>query len=285
MAQVSRLLRRLILRSMPAGARARLLDRSPNWRKAAPFGQRFRFDRYLGDVQVDIDTTFLIDRLMWSGEFEPYLMALIRRHVRPGDTCLDVGANIGASVLALAKAVGDDGRVHAFEPAPPNLERLRRNLSLNPALERRVTIHPVGVSDQAGRLFWRNAPGNPGNGFLGETGEHEVPVATLDERLQTAGVRRADFMKVDVEGMELNVFRGGTRTLDTLRPCLYFETLSRFERSAGGGLFSETENYLRGKGYELYRIENDGSVAPASSDNWSSYAWAVPKEKVAQFGR
>jgi len=265
--------------------RTRLLDRSPNWRKAAPFGLKFRYDHYLGDVRFDLDTTYLIDRLIWSDEFEPYLMALIGRHVRPGDTCLDVGANIGASVTALAKAVGDEGRVHAFEPAPPNLTRLRRNLSLNPILERRVIIHPVGVSDQAGRLFWRNEPGNPSNGFLGGTGEHEVPVATLDERLKTAGVTRADFMKVDVEGMELNVFRGASHTLETLRPCLYFETLSRFERSAGGGLFSETETYLRGLDYELYRIESDGSVAPASADNWSSYAWAVPKEKTDRFGR
>ncbi len=285
MAQVSRILRRLVLRSLPAGPRARLLARSPNWRKAAPYGLRFSYDQYLGDVRVELDTTFLIDRLMWSGEFEPYLMALIARHVSPGDTCLDIGANIGASVLALAKAVGDAGRVHAFEPAPPNLQRLRRNLSLNPTLERRVVIHPTGLSDEAGRLFWRNEPGNPGNGFLGETGEHEVPVATLDDCLARAAVTRADFMKVDVEGMELKVFKGATRTLKTLRPCLYFETLSRFERSAGGGLFSETETYLRGLDYELYRIESDGSVAPASADNWSSYAWAVPKEKTDRFGR
>ncbi len=279
MAQVSRLLRRLVLRCLPAGTRHRLLDRSPNWRKAAPFGLRLNFDHYLGDVRVALDTTFLCDRLMWSNEFEPELISLIECHVRPGDVCLDVGANIGASVLAFAKAVGDSGRVHAFEPGPPNLERLRRNLSLNPTLERRVTIHPVGLSDQPGRLFWRNEPGNPGNGFLGETGEVEVPVATLDERLSTAGILRADFMKVDVEGMELNVFRGGRRTLETLRPRLYFEAMGRHDRSTGGELFSEIETLLRGLDYEPYRINPDGSVAPASAKDWTDYVWAVPREK------
>ena len=285
MAQVSRILRRLVLQALPASARARLLERSPRWRKAAPPGLSFQFDHYLGNLHVAIDTTFLIERLMWSGEFELNLMALIRRHVSAGDVCLDVGANVGASVLALAQAVGDTGRVHAFEPAPPNLQRLRHNLALNPALERRVTLHPVGLSDQPGRLFWRNEPGNPGNGFLGDTGEHEVTVTTLDQRLEEAGVTRADFMKVDVEGMELKVFRGGRRSLETLRPCLYFETLTRFERSAGGGLFSEIEQFLRDLNYGLYRIHHDGTVTPAASDHWSSYAWAVPREKTGRFGK
>lgn len=284
MAQVSRLLRRLVLRALPARVRNDLLSRSPNWRKAAPLGVRLNFDHYLGDVRVAVDTTFLCDRLMWSGEFEPQLIALIQRHVRPGAICLDVGANIGASVLALAKAVGDTGRVHAFEPAPPNLKRLRLNLSLNPILERRVTVHPVGLSDEPGRLFWRNEPGNPGNGFLGATGEIEVTVATLDQQLDAAGVTRADFMKVDVEGMELKVFRGARRTLETLRPNLYFEALSRFGRATGGGVFSEIESYLRGLNYELFRINPDGSVTAASANKWSSYAWAVPREKTTGTG-
>jgi len=108
-----------------------------------------------------------------------------------------------------------------------------------------------------------------------------VTVATLDQQLVEAGVTRADFMKVDVEGMELKVFRGARRTLETLRPNLYFEALSRFGRSTGGGVFSEIELYLRGLNYELFRINPDGSVTPASANKWSSYAWAVPREKLS----
>ena len=285
MAQVSRLIRSWVLRLLPAEPRARLLQRSPNWRKAAPRGLRFQYDQYLGDIRVAMDTSFRVDRLMWSGQFEPNLIALIRRHVVEGDICLDVGANIGAATLAFARAVGNVGHVHAFEPAPPNVDRLRANLALNPDLNRRTTVHPVGISDQAGRLFWSHEADNPGNGSLSNSGEHEVPVATLDERLLDAKASRANFMKVDVEGMELNVFQGASKTLRNFRPCIYFETLARFERPGSGGYFNEIEQFLRELDYELYRINRDATVILASAANWSSYAWAVPEEKADRYGK
>src|SRR5690348_2077690 len=68
------------------------------------------------------------------GEFEIQTSAALRRIVRPGNCVLDIGANIGAHTLTLAKLVGSAGKVFAFEPTDFAFEKLQTNLSLNPEL-------------------------------------------------------------------------------------------------------------------------------------------------------
>lgn len=80
------------------------------------------------------------------GEYSESEARLFSALVRPGDTVLDVGANIGAHSVALASFVGPAGRVHAFEPGAETAAFLRANVALN-ALEERVLVHQVAVGD------------------------------------------------------------------------------------------------------------------------------------------
>ena len=73
-----------------------------------------------------------IEKDYWLGAYEPELQDAIGRHIRPGMVVYDVGANVGYISLMLARAVGESGRVLAFEPLPANAERIRRNAALNP---------------------------------------------------------------------------------------------------------------------------------------------------------
>jgi len=279
MAQTARAIKRGFLCLLPAGLRRRTADRWPNLRKSMPEGLEFVYDRYIGDIRVNINTRFKVERIMWSDAFEPALIHLLQRTARPDWVALDVGANVGAVTLALARFTSPTGRVHAFEPGPPNLLRLRANLALNPALATAVTVHAAGVGDAPGELRWQEEAGNPGNAMLGTDGTHAVPVVTLDDFAAKHSLTRLDFIKVDVEGMELNVFRGAQQSLKKFRPVIYFETLSRFGDGHGSKNFAMIEQLLAGEcGYKLHRLDSDGGLHPVSGSAFADYTVAVPAE-------
>lgn len=275
MAAVSRQIRKCFLLALPPGTRRRMLDRFPNFRKAAPDGMKFVFDRYLGSIKVNIDTHFTVEKYMWTGVYDRDLTELIRRHVAPGNVCFDIGANVGPISLALAQQVGPDGRVVAVEAAPPTCARLQANLDLNSELKKRVVVLAQGVGSEAGKLYWRETPGNPGNGELGPAGDVEVPIVTVDSISAALELARVDFVKIDVEGMELAVFQGARDTLARFKPMLFFETLPRFKNAGGPGNFRRISDFLGGFGYRLYRVGSGGQLTETTVDNLTSNTVAM----------
>jgi FkbM family methyltransferase len=276
MAQVSRALKKGLLLLCPASLRLSLLQSRPNLRKAAPGGMKLRFHHYLGNLSVDIDTTYKVERIMWTGEYEPPLMRFLRTHQTAGWTCFDVGANVGAVALALAKYSGAQGSVYAFEPGPPNLLRLGNNFALNPELQARTQILPVGVGETPGELWWAEEQGNPGNALLSGAGTHRIRVVTLDDVAREHRIDRVDFIKIDVEGMELQVMRGAEGLLRNSRPALYFETLSRYVETDKGAAFGNFQKLLVDElGYLLHRLGPAGELIPLSGSGHGDYTVAV----------
>ena len=102
--------------------------------------------RYALDLAQGIDFAIYL-----FGQFEPATAAAYARHVRPGATVLDIGANIGAHSLRLAQQAGPGGRVIACEPTAYGRDKLRRTLALNPALAPRVELIQcfLGARDEA----------------------------------------------------------------------------------------------------------------------------------------
>lgn len=158
------------------------------------------------------------------GEFSALEAALFRQFVRPGWTVLDVGANIGAHTVELARMVGPDGRVIAFEPQRLVHQVLCANMAAN-GIEN-VMAMQAALGAQAARVAmprpdYRNAANFGGVSLSATaTGPSEpVPVTTID----ALSLPACHFVKVDVEGMEIEVLRGATATLRRLRPLLYVE--------------------------------------------------------------
>ena len=279
MPQVARALKKALLLALPRGVQMKALAAWPNLRKAAPEGLEFLHPGYLGDVRIHVNTRYKVERIMWSGGYEPSLLRFLEQRAPTGWICFDVGANVGAITLALAKYGGPAARVHAFEPGPPNLQRLRANLELNPDLAARVDVVPAGVGDEPGELRWREEPDNPGNALLGPEGTHAVPVITLDHYAREHALRRVDFIKIDVEGMELAVMKGARQTLLQLRPLLYFETLPRYGGLHEGGNFSLIEQWLVQEcRYRLHRLDADGNLHAVEARSFAGYTVAVPAE-------
>jgi FkbM family methyltransferase len=144
--------------------------------------------------------------------------------LRPGQTVVDIGANIGYFTAHLARAVGPAGTVHAFEPAPANLALLRHNLALNQLDQ--VVVHPVALGEQPGEATLHLSDFNGGMHRLYDSvcceGEAvSVPVQCLDDLFAPGSVA---LIKIDVEGYEQAVLRGARRLLSSApRPRLVSE--------------------------------------------------------------
>lgn len=154
------------------------------------------------------------------GEFAEGENRLMARYVRPGDVVVDVGANLGTTVLPLAKAVGASGQVIAFEPQPLMAQCLHTTLSLNECFNVRIMSAALAASPGWARIPAPDVAqgGNYGAMALGNEGL-PVPVMCLDELELTA----CALLKVDVEGFEWPVLQGASGHLLRLRPVLYLE--------------------------------------------------------------
>lgn len=189
---------------------------------------------------------------------EPELGPILRAALRPGDTFVDVGANVGTYSLLAAHLVGREGRVLAFEPVPATRARLERNVSLNDVPQLEIVAHGLGA--EPGRTSFFVADGSSGlSSRYNDSGgtRVEVEIGTLDAVLgDTASPR---LMKIDVEGMELEVMRGATRLLGSERaPMIVFEAHPDHMRAAGTS-YAEVRAFLQEHGgYELYALRRTG---------------------------
>ena len=144
------------------------------------------------------------------------------KYVRPGSTAIDVGANVGAHTLSLSSIVGPHGKVHAYEPRALIVERLEANLKLNQA--ENVVVHAVGVGQKRGQIPFNEEGGNfnQGVGHFDPDSKVVIPITSLDEDLSRI-VGGISFIKIDVEGYELQVLQGAREVLAKHRPTIVLE--------------------------------------------------------------
>ena len=163
-----------------------------------------------GRMTFDSRDKWLGRSLDLYGEWSEPEVDLYRRIVKPGDTVVEVGANIGAHTLPLAQLVGEDGSIIAFEPDHGNFDVLTENMR---------------HSQTTGKLV-RLALGNGENGNAGVRPIDNPGGAEFNggERMDEVGTfQRLDFLKLDCEGSELSVLKGAGRTIARFRPVIYVE--------------------------------------------------------------
>jgi len=145
---------------------------------------------------------------------------------------LDIGANIGAHTLPFAKLVGEGGRVYSFEPTQYAFEKLGRNVQANPAMSSRIElVHAMLVRESSGGIASEIYSSWPLHEEQGLHDQHrgklmsttDAAAITLDEFVQTKGIGRIDFVKLDVDGNEGDVLGGGVNTLGRFRPRVLME--------------------------------------------------------------
>lgn len=245
-----------------------------------PAGQQFVYDQYLGQFKVNIDTTYPIEVEMATGSYDLKTSAIIRKFVAPGDTVMDIGANVGALTLMMAQ-VANRGKVIAIEPGIATFNRLKANLDLNPALHDLVDAYQLGIADEPGTLYWQADANVPGNAGLFSQGGLAVRVESLDQFVDQLSLERLNFVKIDVEGMELEVIKGGMEAIAKFRPLLYYETLEAFRINRGFDIYNQIFSLLKDLGYQQFAIAKNAQLfeVPNLDHLASPNTLAIPAEK------
>ena len=200
------------------------------------------------------------------GEYEPVLTAVFKKLVQPGDVCFDAGASFGFYTCAFALW---GARVYAFEPLPASFALNEEAVRLN-GCESKVKAFHSGLGERAGTIrihtFTNLSLGHASSSDLGRTDAvpHECRITSIDAVCAEESLDQISFVKIDVEGFEYEVLKGGQRMLSKANaPIVHFEVNGQCLRHRNLDPNSIV-SLLKGYGYtEFLQIRRYGGVRKA----------------------
>ena len=188
--------------------------------------------------------------IKYFGDLDKKVTWVIRNVLQPGDTALDIGANLGLISFKMLDRVGASGTVIAFEPQSRMTDYIEQSISLN-SIDN-LFVHKMGLSDRSDTLRLSIPKENAGAAsFVSEDGARfeEVPVTTLDEFNRKHGLEDVRLIKIDVEGFEPQVFAGGKEFFATLKPDVVV-----FEENRISTEVPESISIIRSYGYDVFSL-------------------------------
>ena len=219
---------------------------------------------------------YLPDRLrILTGRYEAEELELMRPLIWPGQTVIDVGANVGYTTRFFAQRVGPTGKVHAFEPNPLIYPLLKQNL----AGWAQVSVYNLGLASVNGKLPLFVAGTNQGVSCFSEKypakhlayrkGETmrtvDAEVVIGDEFLKRKAIHHVDVIKIDVEGWELDVLSGLAETISSARGLTLFCEFNPQAQECAGHAPAELVDWLLNRQFSLaYPV--DGELRPLVND-------------------
>jgi len=208
---------------------------------------------------LKIKTDLRFYRGYMLGTYEPDVVKLIAEIVKAGMVCMDIGAHHGYYSILLSSLVGSDGMVYSFEAASSNFEYLEETICANRL--NNIICYNLAVGKKTGTAFLSLADSSSMHRVVTDLKctdkkkqekEYEVEMTCLDDFVKNEGVKKVDFVKIDVEGMENDVLRGMESVLFYMRPLILCEFHGKEKFNIG-------EKYLSEKGYIFTSIiENNG---------------------------
>lgn len=213
---------------------------------------------------LDLDNK-LQKRLYLVGSYEKLTLHALARYLQPNDVVLDVGANIGALTLPIARRLQGHGRVIAVEPADDTADRLRNHVVGN-GLQDRVHIVEAALSDHEGHAQLRSStswPTDTGSRTLeggSATVGSPVRVMTGDALRQELAIDSFNMIKIDVEGHEWAVLDGLAETFGSHAPRVVLLEVVATHQQRAGKRASSLVRRMEEMGFQGFAIRHRGMV-------------------------
>lgn len=229
-------------------------------------------------IRYEIDLSEGIELSMYLfGNFQKHILANKHYKIKPDDVIFDVGTNIGLMTLQFAKLV-PNGKVYSFEPTHYAIGRLKSNLSLNQELAKRVEIINSFVSEKSsanpeivafsswkvdGNRTEKDHPVHLGTPMSAEG----VPAITLDDFARLNNIEKINFIKIDTDGHEYEVFKGGKEAIKKYRPHIIFE-IGLYVMEEKKIDFDFYFNYFKDLNYKLIDTKTDKEITLSNYRNY-----------------
>lgn len=226
---------------------------------ALPVFERVKITRY--GARMNVGLIDVIERAVYvSGSWDEHVALLMMDSLTEGQTVVDIGANIGYFTLLASKLVGTSGKVLAIEPSHRNLKKLCEHLWLN------VATNVAVLSVAAGRGKTRVSISFPTYNNCGAATlrpikslqSHQALQVALDDVFEAHSIR-PDFIKMDIEGFELEALRGMERTLRCCSPMVVCEISEKFLSELGQST-RELLAFMKDCGYSCEVISTSASI-------------------------
>jgi FkbM family methyltransferase len=179
-------------------------------------------------ITMEFDLSNYVDHYIYFNFIDNSLDKLYS-YAKPGTVVFDIGTNIGYVALKLAKEVGPTGKVYGFEPDVDNFKKAQHNISdLNP-WAKNLIIDNSGFGDKKGQFkLYAVDEGNNGmnqirNDLSEGTRYSVINIEVLDDYIAERKISPPGLMKIDTEGYEMNIIKGGVKTIKEHKPVLFIE--------------------------------------------------------------
>jgi FkbM family methyltransferase len=176
----------------------------------------------------------VINFMEGNGVFEPYIIDYCSKHIRPGTTVIDAGANWGQMTVAFSKLVGASGCVHSIESSNFVIDYLERTLAANIECKNVVLHHRAGwhtSGEQLDMLIPHSGVAYSGAGIRGSNDErdnpsHSITSLAIDDITFTSPV---SVIKIDAQGSDVYILQGAKKTLEKYHPVVVLEYETMYE--------------------------------------------------------
>ena len=236
-----------------------------------------------GKVIYNTNDYYIGNCISEYGEYCDEEIILLSKLIKKNDVVLDIGANIGLMTIPFSKMVGPSGKVISFEPQPEIFKILCGNVVINNI--RNVETNNLAVGDTELPLYVPKLDYTKPNNFGGISLSESEGIKINQIKLDTLSFNKLNFIKIDVEMMEINVLNGAYYTIKKHRPILYVEN-DREEKS------QEILDFLLQENYDcywhiskLFKLDNhkNNPINVFESNFICSNVLAVPKERYLTF--
>ena len=204
----------------------------------------------------------------------------LRSILRPGMRVIEVGSNRGVTAVAIAREIGTEGHLYAFEPVPEFYRELQENLVRNKA--ENVSTHQIALSNRRGRIQFYKHGGSSGITPADDAETLYVEATTVPDFLDEQGEDAIDLMNLDCEGSELLVLQGAKRILEKHGPPIFCEVHSGYLGELDQSI-DDITGLLGELGYQIRPILAEDLNAKSNTETCSHiYAWKPERDRQVE---